>query len=273
MNSLPTIGIEIELPWRTIMRRVDSEAADILQDSGGFFALESLERQRVQQGFDAVDVQYKDLVAGCFGDDIAEKHDGYREFAFNPKHHHQDITEVARGLYEKGVLQDGEVYPLHVTLGGLSAKKGSWAVLMAAELSGGASGARMRQIGTWSQKGEAGIRQRSARELSLGASVAIEMRSLEARSLSQLGHVLQVAQTAGGVLLHKLSGDTARAKQWHELRSCMVEAAEQKDIDARVKWPNPQICRTPWTQIAAALDDSQWSQSVSADINTILLGR
>lgn len=33
----PTIGIEIELPWRHVLARVDTEAAELLAASDGFF--------------------------------------------------------------------------------------------------------------------------------------------------------------------------------------------------------------------------------------------
>lgn len=268
----PTIGIEIELPWRHVLGRVDPEARDLLAGSNGYYSLEDAERARVQQGFDAVDERYKDLVGQFYGEDIEKQHDGYTEFAFTPKTSHERIAEVAERLYDAGVLLDGESYPLHVTLGGIAAKNSSWLILMAAELSGGASAERIAQVNTWSQKGIAGIRPRGARELKLDSKFAIEMRSLEATSLAQLAEVLQTAQTAGSILMAKLAGDASAAATWRELYRHLMASAEAKDIDARVHWKNPQLDHTPWLQLAGAFGDDVWQRMVASGVRTILLG-
>ncbi len=271
MNK-PTIGIEIELPWRSVLSRVDPEAGLILANSSGFYTLPDIEKARVQKGFDAVDEEYRDLVDSFFGEDIEKQHDGYREFAFRPKADHTEISEVAEGLYEAGVLVDGESYPLHVTLGGVAAKNSSWLILMAAELSGSATAKRLIEVNTWSQKGKAGVRERGAREMKLGSKVGVEMRSLEALSLDQLSRVVAITQAAGSTLLNKLAGDQPAITRWTELYRHLMESVEQKDIDARVRWRNPQVDHTPWLALGAAIDDTLWQQTTEAGIQAILRG-
>lgn len=267
----PTIGIEIELPWRHVLRRVDPEAGELLRSPGGFYALPDVARARVQQGFDAVDERYRDLADSFFGDDIVKKSDGYTEFAFAPKRDHNDITEIASGLYDVGLLQDGEDYPLHVTLGGIAASNKSWLILTAAELSGGVTKERITQVNTWSQKGVAGIRQRGARELGLGATVAIEMRSLEARSVGQLGKVLEVAQTAGAILLSSLRDDYTARDRWSMLYRHTMHCFDQKEIDGRTKWQNPQQSSTKWQQLGGVVADTAWQLGAQQVIKDILL--
>ncbi|MFO0971332.1 MAG: hypothetical protein U0520_03240 [Candidatus Saccharimonadales bacterium] len=267
----PTIGIEIELPWQTILARVDEEAAQILACSQGFYSLGQSERLRVQQGFDLVDECYKDKVASVFGESIKEQHDGYTEFAFRPQADHEVLVEVADTLYQQGILIDDEHYPLHVTLGGLSSKHASWLILMVAELSGGTTQKRITEVGTWSQKGEAGIRQRGARELDLGATVAIEMRSLVATSFEQLGDTLEIAQSVGAVLLT----DMYRGGQslcWRGLKEYVLTTSEEKGIDARTRWKNPQRDPAPWISLGKAVADVDWSSRLRGDIVTILQG-
>jgi hypothetical protein len=270
MKKLPTIGIEIELPWQAMLARVDEEAAVILRESDGFYALDAPQRQRVQQGFDLVDLQYKERVEGVFGEDVAERSDGFTEFAFNPKQHHEEIVDTARRLYEQDILRSNESYPLHVTLGGIAAQHSSWLILMAAELSGGVSPERIIQIGTWSQKGQAGIRQRGARELQLGQSVAIELRSLEVQDIEQLETTLAICLRAGGLLLSKLAGDPGAQSRWHELHRVLLYMTDHKGIDARTRWKNPHIDITPWQRLATALADSQWVADVRSTTQALL---
>lgn len=268
----PTIGIEIELPWRTMLARVDEDAAQILAESQGYYSLGNIEQARVQVGFDRVDKEYKERVSKVFGELIKEKSDGYTEFAFTPRVSHEQLTETAASLYAEHILVGGEHYPLHVTLGGLSVKNSSWLVLLAAEMSGGSTQKRITQVNTWSQKGVAGMRQRGARELELGATVAVEMRSLVATSHEQLGATLEIAQRVGGVLLADIQKGTGQSRQWKELRAYLLDAAEQKGVDARTRWRNPQHDHGPWLSLGAALADTDWSAGIREDVLTILQG-
>lgn len=270
MNK-PTIGIEIELPWQTMLRRVDQEAADILAESGSFYRLLGADRERVQQGFDAVDLAYKDTVQGVFGDDIKQKSDGYTEFAFSPQRDYSEIVEIADELYGKSILREGETYPMHVTLGGISARGNSWIILMAAELSGGASAERIRQINTWSQKGQAGIKQRSSAELELGYETGIEMRTLEATGLGNIDEVLRVAQTAGWLLLRLADGSAQAGDRWKDLKTFLERQADSRGVDIRTRWPNPQINSEPWERLSDAMLDDSWLEDVKNGIKTILL--
>lgn len=225
----------------------------------------------MQAGFDAVDEAYGAVACQFFGDDIVEQPDGFREFAFTPKRHHEEISETAQQLYDAELLVPGEPCPLHVTLGGIAAKNSSWLILAAVEMSGGATTERIKEIGTWSQKGLAGIRQRGARELSLDAKVAIEMRSLVSNGPEQLAHVLEIAQTAGSLLLARDRGEQSARVAWKELYSYLMLAFEEKSVNARQHWKNPQHDHTPWLSLGAALEDEAWSQSVKAGIEAILL--
>jgi hypothetical protein len=269
--SEPTIGIEIELPWRTMLGRVDSEAAELLAQAASYYRLDKEAKARVQQGFDDVDAMYKDRLGDVFGEHIVEKSDGFTEFAFRPKDSAEQILDVAAHLSELDLLRDDEVYPLHVTLGGIAARNSSWLILMAAELSGGASAERMKQVNTWSGKGQAGVKERHPAELQLGAEVGIELRSLEMRGLDNLAHTLQIVQNAGSLLLRKLAGGRVARHQWIGLFEVLMSGTEQKGVDARRRWRNPQVDVEPWSRLSCAMEDEVWLSRMHDDIDTILL--
>ena len=173
----PTIGIEIELPWRYMLERVDPEAGELLASGRGYWTMSADDQARIEQGFNAVDAQYKERVNDVFGEDIARGNDGFTEFALRPKVESEELVVVTEGLFSEGLLRDNEVYSLHVTLGNVKYGNSAWLVLMATELSGGTTPGRIQEQGTWDRKGKAGIRPRWPEELALGARQGFEMRT------------------------------------------------------------------------------------------------
>lgn len=266
----PPIGIEIELPWATMLARVDQEAAGILSSSNGFWGLQRAQQDRVQLGFTALDELYKDVVLGQFGNDIAPGNDGFAEFAFRPKHEHKEIVELTEGLYDLDLLRRDEEYPLHVTLGDVPLTQSSWLILMCMELAGGTTSTRITQTRTWDRKGRAGILRREPHELQLGSVEGFEMRSLSLTSPESLGRTLRIAQGMGGLLVDKICDDTSAKHTWNDIYRFMMRKTVEVGIDASYAWPNPTDDITPWAQTSEALNNHIWRNSIESDLNTVV---
>lgn len=263
----PTLGIEIELPWPTMLRRVDDEAAELLAASSGFWGLPSVEKARIQKGFDRLDAAYKDLVGAAFDEDIARGNDGFAEFALRPKKDPEELVVTTAKLYKTGVLQDGEDYPLHVTIGNVPLVQSSWLVLMCMEMSGGTTPERIVQTKTWDRKGQAGILARSPAELQLGSTVGFEMRSLALTGTEQLQDTLRIAQGMGELLVSKLAEDNQAQSRWRDVYKFMMDEVAAHGIDASYQWPNPQDDINPWADVSKALEYSEWSLQIKSTLH------
>lgn len=266
----PTIGIEIELPWGYMLDRVDPEAGELLGNSRGYWSLTAKEQARVQEGFDAVDAQYKEQVRDVFGEDIAEGNDGYTEFALRPKAEAEELVAVTTPLFTEGILREDEVYSLHVTLGNVRCSNSAWLVLMAAEVSGGTTPKRIKQQKTWDRKGQAGILKRHPAEMALGARHGFEMRTLALNGLAGLSQTLHIVQGVGEQLARRDAGDTTAAGALHDLHQHLMLGTQEKGIDASVKWTNPQDDITPWLKMSAALQDPEWQKRMEAGVLDII---
>lgn len=269
MNK-PTIGIEIELPWRYMLERVDPEAGEIMAGGNGFYTLSAEEQARVQQGFEAVDAEYKERINDVFGEDIANGNDGFAEFALRPKAESEELVQVTAGLFEEGILRDDELYSLHITLGNVACNRSAWLAIMATELSGGTTPDRIKQCGTWERKGHAGIMRRFPHEMALGARQGFEMRTLALHGLHGLEQTLRVAQDTGH-LLAKRDGNNKEARDsLRDLYRHLIAGTQEKDVDATIRWANPSKDITPWSQISAALEDPAWQARMQAGVLGIL---
>lgn len=266
----PTIGIEIELPWRYMLGRVDPEAGELLASGGGFFHLSAEDQSRVQKGFDAVDAEYRERVNDVFGDDIADGKDGFTEFSLRPKAESEELVDVTNRLFTEDLLRDDEIYSLHVTLGSVKYSSSAWLVLMATELSGGTTSDRIKEQGTWDRKGIAGVRPRWPSEMELGARQGFEMRTLVLCGSEGLSQTLRVAQGVGELLARRDTGDATAKDALRALYSHLMAGTREKGIDATVRWANPQKDLTPWLQVSAALEDPEWQARMEAGVLKIL---
>ncbi len=188
----PAFGIEIELPWQHMLRRVDSEAADILRARSGYSNIHGSEQTKVQAAMDEVDRRYKDRVKRALARGIDEGRDGYVEFAHKPRFDTDEIIAEVGQLYDEGILRNDESYPLHVTVGGIEQSAASGYLIASAEIVGDIDPQRIRNQSTWAVKGRAGLKTRALSELQLGHTTGVEMRTLQVHSLEQLDLMLRV---------------------------------------------------------------------------------
>lgn len=258
-----SVGIEVELPWATMLGRVDPEASEILRNSHGFYGLSSSQQARVQTGFHALDLEYKERVERVIDNDkIKPGNDGFKEFAFSPVHEPEELIQSLGALYDNGILMEGETYPLHFTFGGVT-RSLAWVSLMSMEICDGLIPDRLTQTRTWARKGTAGILERKPKELEID-SIAVEFRTLQLTSLGQFEKILKVGKSiCDSVVENDLDKVFC-------VRSTLINLLADRDIDASKQWPNPQKNIKPWASMAEALRDSLFRQEMSDEILGII---
>ena len=266
INTQPTYGLEIELPWSTMLRRVDEEAAELLIDSGGFYCAGEEVKRRLQTGFDAVDDLYKQPIEGVFGEDIRRGRDAYVEFALQPKQSTGELIRTVEGLYDKAILLEGEAYPLQYTIGGIGASPATSYILLAAEVCGGTSGSRIREINTWSKRGVGGLWNRKAREMQLGMTKGVELRSLQLVGMDALDSTSQVIQSCAELVAAREQGDDEAQFQWQRFVALLKGCMAAKNIDITKPWWNPDGQDALWENYANALEDAVWRSEFEDEI-------
>lgn len=270
VNTQLSYGIEIELPWSTILRRVDPEAATFLVETGGFYHAEQDVKDRIQKGFDAVDDRYKQDIENVFGDDIRRGRDAYVEFALQPKETMQELTNTVAGLYEKELLLEGESYPLQCTIGNISATPAASYILLAAEVCDGTSGARIREINTWAKRGVGGLWNRHSKELQLGMTKGVELRSLQLMGMQALMNTAKIIEASAMLANARKQCQDDANSQWLEFVAMLKNYMSEKGIVITRPWWNPVDDDDPWKSYADALDDSVWRYAFAADLHALL---
>lgn len=184
--------------------------------------------------------------------------DRYYEFANQPVHHPYTLTVELSLLRDAGLIPEGIKHPLHITIGGLGHSRDVGMMLMTLELLGYTSPERIWDVAVsdkavaWARKGRAGMRERSAAELSLGATKAIELRTLE---LPETQHGIE--ELFG--LVHRMSSIIAKKdndrdlmnllKVWEELE----EIGHAHSIDVYSNWGRPYDNPHIWIDFANKL--------------------
>ncbi len=249
--STPTLGIEIEVPWQTMLRRIDRTAADLLaQSEDGFYGLGKPEKAYVQAAMDAIDERYKTKINEAIDAGIPKSgNDGYVEFALQPRDTTAAIIADVQTLYDSGILQNGERYPLHITIGGIAAKNSVSYLLCSAEIVGDIRPERIMQHRTWNVKGQGGMKKRLSHELDLGATSGVEFRTLEHTSLPQLEEMLSVTHIGAKAI-------NDRQELWQSWCNNLAAHLHQAGLTTSSLWGNTD--RELWSKYADALRNNDW---------------
>lgn len=264
-------GLEIETPWATMLARVDPEAASIFGRARRFYDLDTREQVRVQAGFDVLDATYQERLHEVFeGDKIRRGKDSFAEFALNPTFTPDEQIATVQGLYDVGILERGETYPLQVTVGNLCQGRSAGLVLLAAEISDGTTPARISEINTWSRRGIAGVYARKPSELQLDMTVGVELRSLSLGGMEHLGTCLAVIAAASRSVVGSSHGDSRAKSVKSDLDALLTARCRDHGLDTGEQWWNPQGNPQPWTNYATALAEEDWRSTLKADILDVL---
>ncbi|MDQ5886173.1 MAG: hypothetical protein QG628_570 [Patescibacteria group bacterium] len=271
---LPSIGCEIEVTWSSIYPEVADEffgPADRLGRRPIRYSDLDEDQQRKFNSFcdhyDAINVPRYQRTHDA---GIPKGEDAYWEFAHNPTYDHRTLSEEVELLYRERLIPEDAEHSLHVTLGNI-ANKGAGAsfILSGLELLHVSpqrvqSAIRPSRYGTnmsWARRGKDGIRERPARDLSLGSSVAVEMRSLTANSSEHTAEVLRTAQMLGSILLTYRKQDASMPigiesirELWPEFRDSLKQLWTARGLPSS-SWGTPQYNRSRWVTWAQCLAD------------------
>lgn len=252
ISRVPTLGIEIEIPWQTMLQRVDPTAANILRDSErGFYSIrDAADRSRVQAAMDAVDDRYLYAVEQATTQGLPTSgRDGYVEFALRPRADHRRIIDDVQTLYDLDLLRKGERYPLHVTIGGIAARSSVAYLLCSTEIVGDIRPERILQRGTWSKKCFGGMKDRRQNELQLGAQTGVEFRTLEHTTIHSLESMLLTAHVGAKAI-------NADHELWGSWKSELGNHLRSAGLPTGSLWRNDD--RETWEKYAATLRDNDW---------------
>lgn len=259
-EQLPTVGIEIELPWRTMLRQVGhQQAATLLEGAAsGFHDLPDDEKTIVQAGFDEVDAIYDHRVAVAKQRGLPTSgNDGYIEFVLPPRSTPAEVTGDVAMLYDLELLVPENRYPLHLTIGGIASNAAASYLLCSTEIMGDIPGTRVMQRNTWNVKGRGGLKQRLSHDMQLDASKGVEFRTLQLSSLAQLHTMSHVAQTgAAGIIGH--------LPEWREWRATIEDSLNEAGLPTNSFWQRSDAA--VWQRYGELLDSRYWRHGMQQKI-------
>lgn len=199
-----------------------------------------------------------DQLAKSYACGVPKGQDRYYEFANKPVYHPYTLTVELGLLRDVGLIPKGFKHPLHITIGGLGHSQDVGYMLMTLELLGYTSPARIWDVAVsdkavaWARKGRAGMRERSAAELSLGTTKAIELRTLELPdSQTEIEKLFGLTHRMATIITGKgTDQDVLRlARVWEEL----AEIGHVHDIDVYSNWGRPYDNPQIWIDFANKL--------------------
>jgi hypothetical protein len=249
-----TIGCEVEVRFSSYFPEL---YAKYLEDTS-FEELSNKQKLNFTAEINELEPMLQADLAKSEAAGVPKGKDRYYEFANLPVYHPYTLTVELSLLRDAGLIPKGIKHPLHITIGGLGHSQDVGYMLMTLELLGYTSPARIWDVAvsnkavTWARKGRAGMRERSAAELSLGATKAIELRTLELpetqrgiEELFGLTHKMATIICGKGTDL-----DVMRlARVWEEL----AEIGHVHDIDVYSNWGRPYDNPQIWIDFANKL--------------------
>lgn len=258
-DTLPTIGIEVEVPfssyfpglWRSygLDRRPlrDMEAHELHAFSTECAAAEVTLRRRLA------------LTVEC---GVPRGADRYWEFSFAPVRSVGLLVEQVRLLTEAGVLPRDRRHSLHVTIGGLRASPKAYALLGVLEvlyvepqrIAEGLAKARSTIHSGWARKGRSGLMEKTASDLVGAAERGVELRTLQLPQ--EQGELAQLLELTQGCAHAIAVGDASPwATRWRLMQEGFRAQLEVHALP-NVNW---------WTSSpAGGVDFDAWGRFVAA---------
>src|SRR5690606_35651135 len=159
-------GIEIELPWETLLAR-ESKRASLLYPKITCMPHSAQEKRFVTQTKEYLITKCAPLLheAAMMGIVCDEEEFCLTELIFAPTHTPQVTVDQVSNLYNLGLLRSSERLPLHITTGALWDSLETAVLLRSVEIAGNVSAMRLGERGSWDIKGEKGIEVRSVSQL------------------------------------------------------------------------------------------------------------
>jgi hypothetical protein len=133
-----------------------------------------------------------------------------KEYATLPAYHYATISREVQQAMAMDVISPGYTeHPLHITIGNITSEgpkgQGAYVLARAMEATGwSCSSDRLKrplgEVGSWTYRGKAGVKERQLDEITGTASSAVEFRTFSVQSLGGLDRTLRTAQLLGSAL-------------------------------------------------------------------------
>lgn len=222
----PSMGIEVEVPWRLYFPQLWSEFGM----SRGFSALGPDEARALAAACAELEEQLLPRLRMSAACGVPRGNDRYWEFALDPCTDWRLPCAQLELLRAAGLLPAEPGLSLQITIGGARAGSGAQAMARLLEAlcssparlaSGLEAAARGKIHSGWARKGSGGVLEKQAQELKLGALRACEFRTLAMPGgESELRGLLSRASAAGAALSASQAGaDSELAKAWGRFES------------------------------------------------------
>lgn len=260
-----SLGMEIEVPWSSYFP--DLWVKYGLQDRriGALSPLElvGLTKDCSEQEKTLLPQLSKTVAAG-----IPRGNDRYWEFAFNPVHDEQILTEQVRLLTHAGMLPRDRRHSLQITVGGIKSSAALYRLAMVMEImfvepqrivSGIEQTLSTIHTG-WARKGMAGIHLKKGDELQGGCEEACEIRPLQLpqtdKEVAKMMEILRWGlDSIAAVQLHADSAAGLQGRAFQAMCSDLLKSHGLPDRNwARsVDGLNLEIQHSTWTRFAQAM--------------------
>lgn len=250
---LPTLGTEIEVPWRVLIEDHEEWFTE------PYSAFSPTKKQAFDDYCTKREKELFPLYDATVAAGVPRGRERFHEFANAPVAYYETLAEEVRLLFAAGLIPEDENLSLHLTIGDLRRTKDAGLLTCLVQLLGGSNPYRLtlpRKVSKrWDVKSVVGgIKERSEQYLEMGRKQAIEIRTLVAQSSGQIRETLQNAQSlAYGVLAKEanLEGDFAREakERWGQVATDTANFL--KDHGLNTWWDRPSESKTQWEKFAA----------------------
>lgn len=283
VQILPTIGCEVEVMFPTLHPEASQrlfgnpyQHGRMMSFKGLVARLEGEERLEYQR----LDASLKPRYQATLEAGMPKGNDAYWEFANSPAFDWKTLEAELDFLMDDGLIPVGHEHAMHITLGGIEIGTGGPHMILGGlelmhvppeRIRRGAQGLGWSRR-TWN--GEAnGLRPRSSDILALGATAAMEFRTLSTDSKESHGASLRSAQLLGSMLLaRRQSRDGAPQPAIRELGDLWPEYCEdlrllweRSGLPVGNTWGSAKSNSGVWNMWAGCLDQRDDTSSASAE--------
>jgi hypothetical protein len=267
---LPTIGLEIELPHRILVRRLEYA----LPQGSSYETLAPEQKSQADDIFDAIDAEWKPKMAALKTAGMIIGRDNFAEIITPPYHHNSSLRQLTDYLFAAEFLPVGGELPLHLTVAEINVRGQNLQIQYLArmlELLEGSTDRRMLEplMGgqrQWTRKNSDGFIQRSSSNLAGSSQHGVELRALVASDPEQLARVMWRAQWLGASLKAWLEAtatervDATREvpyeeyergvliDTWHGMTRFFDELYDSNGLNLRELWGGPDTNPQAWTR-------------------------
>ena len=248
---IPTIGAEIEIPWRCVIPDYYTWFNQPYTD----FSDEK--RARFNEVCEQIDARLKKLYEFTVDAGIPKGRERYHEFAHNPVNWHGTLADEINLLFDAGLIPSNQNLPLHLTVGGIPLTKKVGILAFILESVGGSTGERIRKPynqpyiqQSWNRKGTAGLKERSEDVMQGRYKTGTEIRTLVANTPEQVRYILYTAQMLGASILHS---DIGHEIGWANLEEIVTDTY-LAPMGMKKWFDDPSTHLEPWNSLASFVE-------------------